>query len=189
MSRSYRISVRESVRRVVCAEDHVQTQLEMLDILPCEQMAELLAAELIRQGFQRDGNKVIRSDGDNSVTVDLESGTVTVRSASEQEIVEQGERSRSSYDRIGPNAEATRAQIKEELIQELDEKVAEHKKSLQKRVTDKLEGALGDLRKELDQAANRATAEALKKKAAQIGQIKELAEDPETGSLTIVVEV
>ena len=43
--------------------------------------------------------------------------------------------------------------------------------------------------KQLDQATNRATAKALKQKAAQIGQIKELTEDPESGSLTIVVEV
>ena len=33
------------------------------------------------------------------------------------------------------------------------------------------------------------TAEALKIKAAQMGQIKEITEDPQSGSLTIVVEV
>jgi len=41
------------------------------------------------------------------------------------------------------------------------------------------------LRKELDQVANRVTAEALKRKAAQLGQIKEMTEDPESGSLFV----
>jgi hypothetical protein len=36
---------------------------------------------------------------------------------------------------------------------------------------------------------NRVTAEALKRKAASLGQIKEMTEDPQAGSLTIVVEV
>ena len=56
-------------------------------------------------------------------------------------------------------------------------------------MTDQLEAQLGDLRQELDQAVNRVTAEALKRKAAQLGQIKEITEDPQAGSLTIVVEV
>jgi hypothetical protein len=41
----------------------------------------------------------------------------------------------------------------------------------------------------LNQAVNRVTAEALKRKAAQIGAIKEITEDAQTGSLTIKVEV
>ena len=51
------------------------------------------------------------------------------------------------------------------------------------------EAQLGDIRAELDRAVNRATAEALKQKAAQIGQIKQITDDEEAGSLTIVVEV
>jgi FtsH ternary system domain X5 len=56
-------------------------------------------------------------------------------------------------------------------------------------VTDRLERELGDLRRELDEIVNRVTAEALKRKAASMGSIKQLTEDPEVGSLTIVVEV
>jgi hypothetical protein len=52
-----------------------------------------------------------------------------------------------------------------------------------------LEGHLSDLQKELNEAVNRVTAEALKQKAAQIGQIKEVTEDPQSGSLTIKLEV
>ena len=52
MSRAYRVRVRESTHQVIRAEDHVSTTLEMLEILPCEEMAELLRAELIGRGFR-----------------------------------------------------------------------------------------------------------------------------------------
>jgi hypothetical protein len=41
----------------------------------------------------------------------------------------------------------------------------------------------------LDQAVIRVTAVAPKRKAAQMEQIKEITEDPQSGSLTIIVEV
>ena len=115
MSRAYRISVKESVHRVIKAEDSVCTQLEVLEVLPPEQMAGLLADELEKRGFK--------------------------------------------------------------------------KAELQGQVTDRLEGKLSDLRQELDQVVNRVTAEALKRKAESLGRIKELTEDQQTGSMTIVVEV
>jgi chromosomal replication initiation ATPase DnaA len=69
-------------------------------------------------------------------------------------------------------------------------KQAEHEQTkVQAEATKRLEGHLADLRKELNGAVNRVTAEALKRKAAQIGQIKEVTEDPQSGSLTIKVEV
>ena len=51
MSRAYRLRVRETLRRVIRASDHVSSQLELLEILPAEQMAELLAKELVGQGY------------------------------------------------------------------------------------------------------------------------------------------
>ena len=62
-------------------------------------------------------------------------------------------------------------------------------KRLQGEATEQLEGALADVRKELNDAVNAVTREALKRKAAQMGEIKEMSEDPEAGSLTIKVEV
>jgi hypothetical protein len=189
MSRAYRISVKETVREVVRAEDHVSTKLEMLDILPAGQMADLLSAELIREGFERDGDTVVRSDGETKITVDLKTGIVSVRGESQLEVEVTGQRNATTWDDRGPHAKSVRDQLKEDVVRDLQQNVSEQEQSLQRQVTDHLEGQLANLRKELDRAANRATAEALKQKAAQIGQIKELTEDPESGSLTIVVEV
>ena len=101
----------------------------------------------------------------------------------------EGEREARGYDDIGPGQDAVRESARRELQKDLEKKIEEKVGGLQGKVTDRLEGELGDLRQELDQAVNRVTAEALKRKAASLGQVKEMTEDPQTGSLTIVIEV
>lgn len=189
MSRSYRIAIRETLRRVIRAHDKVSTQLEILEVLPCEQMAELLAQELEKRGYQREGDELVREQDGTRIAVDPGTGTVTVSSESSEEVRLKQEKEGQAWDDVGPSATSVRNQLRELAKGDL-EKQAERKTSeLQTQVTDQLERQLGDIRRELDQAVNRVTAEALKRKAAQMGQIKEMTEDEQTGSLTIVVEV
>jgi hypothetical protein len=108
--------------------------------------------------------------------------------ASEEATI-QAERSDRAYDDLGPHAKVVRENLKKQLEKDIERKVSEKAASLQTKVTDRLEGELNDVRQELDQVVHRVTAEALKRKAAQMGQIKEMTEDPQAGSLTIVVEV
>jgi hypothetical protein len=189
MSRAYRIRVRESVQRVIRAEDHVSTRLELLDILPPEAMAGILAEELERRGYQRQGGSVSKSDRGVTVTVEVATGTVTVRAEADERLVLQEER-----ETLGDTdwSDARKTQIEQNLKQqvqgELEERAIEKEARLQKEITSRLEQELGDVRKELDGAVNRVTAEALKQRAAQIGEIKQITEEP-NGSLTIVVEV
>lgn len=190
MSRAYRVKVRESLKRVIRAQDHVGTQLELLQILPAEQMAGLLEAELERRGFKRSGKALVRKEAGVTTRVDPLSGTVTVQAEAEEQVKLESEAETRVYEEWGRSGEkqakeAARQQLKANLKKQADRKESQ----LQRQVTDRLEGRLADLRKELDQAVNRVTAEALKQKAAQIGQIREMTEDPEKGSLTIVLEV
>jgi FtsH ternary system domain X5 len=189
MSRSYRISVRESVHRVIKAEDRVSTQLEVLEVLPPEQMAGLLADELVRRGFERDGNHLVRRQDGVTVSVDPHSGTVTVVAECAEEAKVEGRKEGRSWDDVGPHAKQVREALRKELQKDLEKQVEDRAGKRQSKVTDQLEGQLSDLRRELDEVVNRVTAEALKRKAAQLGQIKEMTEDPQSGSLTIVVEV
>jgi DNA anti-recombination protein RmuC len=190
MSRAYRIAVRESAWHVLRAGDHVSSRLEVLEVLPPERMAGLLAQELQRRGFRQKGAKWVRAEGELTVEVEPATATVTVRVEAEQEVELQGER-QTWGDQAWSKAEKERAaeRVREDLLMDLQRKADQRKTELQKKLTDKLEGCLGDVRKELDQVVNRVTAEALKEKAAQLGQIKELTEDEQTGSLTIVIEV
>jgi hypothetical protein len=189
MSRAYRVSVRETRNRILRAEDHVSTQLEILEVLPPEQMAGLLADELERRGFERDGTRLTRHQNGVTVTVDTTTATVTVAAEASEETTIQAERTDRAYDDVGPHAKVVRENLKKQLEKDIERKVSEKTAGLQTKVTDRLERELNDVRQELDEVIHRVTAEALKRKAAQMGQIKEMTEDPQAGSLTIVVEV
>lgn len=190
MSRAYRLRISESLKRVVHAEDHVSTQLEMLEILPAEQMAELLEQELSRRGFAKKDDVLVRSSNGVTVEVDPCSATVKVKAEGQESLSLTAETS-AVADREWNKELAAKAkgQAAQELKIKLENQAREKVKALQRKITAKLEGELTDVRKELDQAINRVTADALKQKAAQLGQIKEVTEDPQTGSMTIVLEV
>jgi hypothetical protein len=190
MSRAYRIKVSESLTRVIRAEDHVGTQLELLEILPPDEMASLLAAELAGRGFQETGDGLAREDGEIRIVVDPSTGEVTVRSESQQDVRLESKRDGYVYDEMG-RRERSRAEqtLRDEAKQDIERQADLKAEELRRQVTDRLERELLDLQGELNAVANRVTAEALKQKAARLGQIKELTEDPESGSMTIVLEV
>src|SRR5262245_21367486 len=189
MSRAYRIRVQESLRRRIAAEDAVCTQLELLEVLPPEQMADLLRDELKRRGFEDKNGQLVRKIEGLTATIDPKTGEVTIGAQESEQLELAGQREGIAYDDVGPNSKNVEKALGQRLRKDL-EKQAEHEQSkLQTKATEKLAAALGDLEKELSGVVNRVTAQALKQKAAQIGQIKEMTEDPETGSLTIKVEV
>jgi hypothetical protein len=190
VSRSYRISVRESENRIIRAEDCVSTHLEILEVLPPDQMADLLAAELEAHGFECDGEKMVRTEESGvKVSVDPTTGTVSVSAESSEEIALESERDGRAYDDVGGHAKQVREHLSQEAKKDIDRKASDKTKQMQSKVTDKLEAELSELSAELDQVVNQVTAKALKQKAAQLGQIKQITEDPQSGSLTIVVEV
>ena len=190
MSRAHRVQVRESVRTTIRAEDHVGTTLELLEILPKEEMAELLRCELEGRGFVLEGNRLVRREGALSIAVDPETGAVEVRAELAEEVEVEGQRQGyGDEDRGRGGRKAIEKSLRDALRKDLEAQAGRHGGDVQRKVTDLLEGALQDLRGELDGVANRVTAEALKQKAARLGRIKEMTEDPEAGSLTIVLEV
>jgi len=157
-------------------------------------MADLLREELERRGFLPRGKGLVRQRDGVTITVEPESGTVTVQAETAEQVELEATREGRTYEEWGPGgrdrvATELRKKLRETMRQEFDEQAGRKSAELQKQVTDRLEGQLLDLRSELDQVVNRVTAEALKRKAAQLGQIKELTEDPQNGSLTIVLEV
>jgi FtsH ternary system domain X5 len=190
MSRAYRVRVRESLRQVVRGEDRVSTTLEILEILPCEEMAELLREELLRRGFEAKGEALVRGGDGLVIEVDPGSGEVTVRSElSEDYSVEREMQGYADEDRGKAARKATEDALRKQLQQKLEEGAEAKAAEIRKKATARLESELEGLKAELDQVVNRVTADALKRKAARIGQIKEVTEDPRDGSLTIVLEV
>ncbi len=168
-------------------EDGVCASLELLPVLGREQMAELLAAELEKRGFSRQGETAVRSEGEGvEVRVDLKTGEVTATATASRELALELQRSRP----VAPDAAvAEEKKLRGELQAQLDRQASDAEAKLRQRTSAGLEATLKGLRGELDAIANRVTAEALKRKAAELGTIEEISEDPQTGSLTIKVKV
>jgi hypothetical protein len=189
MSRAYRVSVKESQNRTIRAEDRVSTELEMIEVLPCEQMAGLLHDELKRRGFTEKDGELVRTRKGVTVSVDPASATVSVSAEATQDVSLESEKTGSAYDDAGPSSRQMKEHLRKQAHEDIERKAGAKTSELQTKVTDRLEKELSDLRHELDEIVNRVTAEALKRKAASMGSIKQMTEDPQAGSLTIVVEV
>lgn len=190
MSRAYRISMKESETRSLKAGDEIGTQLEILDILPPEDMGALLREELARRGFQEnDDGTLSRSDGTVTVTVDPCTGEITVKSSAEETVSQEAKREASGFNDVGPNEQSLRERVKEQLKQDLDKKFEQEQSRLQNEATERLEKHLQEIQPEISEIVNKVTRDALKRKANQLGTVKEMSEDAETGSLTIKIEV
>lgn len=186
MSRAYQIRIKESVKDHIRVEDGVCSSLELLEILPRETMGEILAKALEERGFERDGEVMRRVDDEIEVAVDLKEGTVTARLSAEKDVDVTVERSRVVAEEIAKREEE---RLREHVKKGLEREVESERERLTDEVASKLEKHLKDLRLELDKVTNRVTADALKAKAAQLGEIEEISEDAETGSMTIKVKV
>lgn len=190
MSRAYRITVRESATRTIRGTDEISTRLELLDILPPEDTARLLKGALAERGFKEsDDGRMIRQDDGLTVIVDPCDGSVTIASEVSEQVGLEARRHTSGYDDIGPTEQEIRERVKDQLKGELDKKAAKEQARLQSKATEALEKHLNELQPELSQVVNKVTREALKQKAQQMGTVKEISENPESGELLIKIEV
>ena len=190
MSRAYRITVKESSTRELKGSDEICTQLEVLEILPPEAMGELLKKELKERGFEEQADGTLtRKEGNTTITVDPKSCEVSVKSDVEEEVSIEAKRETFGYDDVGPNQKEVRERVKQQLQEDIEKKAEKETERLQGRATEELEKKLCDLQPELSDVVNKVTREALKQKAQQLGTVKEVAEDEESGSLTIKIEV
>ena len=190
MSRAYRITVQESDTRHIKAGDEISTHLELLEILPPEDMATLLRQELKNHGFEeRDDGTLSRQDGAVTVVVDPCSGEVTVKAEAAEIVDREVKREASGFNDVGPGENTLRERVKEQLKQDLDKKFDQEQSRLQNRETEELEKHLNKIQPEISEVVNKVTRDALKQKAQQMGTVKEISEDAESGSLTIKLEV
>jgi len=190
MSRAYRITVKESDTRQLKAGDEICTQLEILEILPPEDMATLLKEELAKRGFEeQDDGTMVRKDGDLTVKIDPCSGEVSVKAETEETVSQEAKRDATGFNDVGPSEKSLRDRVKDQLKADLDKKFEQEQSRLQGKATEKLEKHLTEIQPEISEVVNQVTRDALKQKAQQMGTVKEISEDAESGSLTIKVEV
>lgn len=186
MSRPYKITVKETLKQTVVAEDSISTTLDVPAILPPDRTAGIVARILREHGFDDDGDgNLTRERGGVVVEVNPDTRRVTASSSSSSEV--------EVTDKGGgggcPCAVRTREKVLQSLQENLARETDQKRAGMQKDVTDRLEKAVSELGCELEQVSNQATATALREKAKQLGEIKSITHNNETGSMTIVVEV
>ncbi|NUP06346.1 MAG: hypothetical protein HOW73_09845 [Polyangiaceae bacterium] len=184
MSKPYVIRISETVRRHVVVEDGVEARLDLLEILPRDDMSALLEAELERRGFVVAEGNATRDDAEDiGVRIDVAARRVHVGIRKEDEVALTLDRSIRSEHREATDDD--RAQV----VAEAEVLVEREREARRRDATQMLERKLGDLRAELDEVVVKVTQEALRRRAGQIGEIQSIEEDAATGSMTIRVRV
>lgn len=189
MSRAYRIRVKESILQDVSAHDEIRARLEILQILPPAETVEILRRHLEARGFTPAGEVLTKTRDGIIVVVDPASQEVTVRAEAAESLSLESEQEAWGYDDVGPRPEDLRQKLEARAREELQRRLAQRQDQLQRQATTKLEAVRGDVQRELNDVVNAVIRDALKRRAAQLGEIKELTEDPEAGSLTIKIAV
>jgi hypothetical protein len=186
MSRAYRIRLSQTEERIVHVADGVCTELQLLPVLSKERMTALLERELAARGFGKvEDGKAVRAEGDGvEIEIDVETGKATVRIEEKTTVQRSAARDVSANVGIG-----TRERIKAELAEQAGQAIDAAERKLADAAARRLEANLRDVQAELDHIVTRVTGAALKEKAAELGQIETLVEDPETGDLTIQVRL
>ena len=120
-----------------------------------------------------------------TVKIDPCSGEVTVKAETEETISQEAKREATGFNDVGPSEKSLRDRVKDQLKSDLDKKFEQEQSRLQTKATEELEKHLQDLQPEISEVVNQVTRDALKQKAQQMGTVKEVSEDAESGSLTI----
>src|SRR5262249_27386946 len=151
MSRAYRVKVKESLKRTIKAEDSVSTGLEILEVLPAEQMSELLAEELKAHGFeeQEDGTLTRQQGGGLNGTANPCSGEVTVKAETKADVELEAQREGIAYDDVGPGSKAVKGRLEQEAKQDLERQAGQRQEALQQEATGRLERELQGMTEEL----------------------------------------
>jgi hypothetical protein len=145
---------------------------------------------LKNRGFEdRDDGTLVRKDGNLTVTVDPCSGEVTVSSRAEATVDIEVAKAGFAIDDVGPDQARLEKRLRDEAREGIDEEARRKTERLTSEASAALERHLEELQPEIGRIVNKVTREALKAKAARMGNVKEIAEDERTGEMTIKVEV
>jgi light-regulated signal transduction histidine kinase (bacteriophytochrome) len=187
MSLAYQISL--NIQEVVGADDEVTHKLDLREILDQESMIELLKAALAERGFEEVDEATMERVGDDGVkqSVNLESLEVTSSLEIEKEVSAQ-------VSAVGDGE--TRAEARRDAERRARDRVSAVVESgtrdVQREVTAKLEKGQSGRIEELNEVLQGVYAEALKRKAPQMGEVIEVREGTNAAGdyeLTIKVQV
>ena len=171
MSRGYQIewvSVRSSVQH----GDRLDLEVGLLAILPDDQMRALLREELEREGWRRAADGSLEADVEGTpVTLSPDGKTVSATKSVDASVGARGVDKQSADKELARAAETAKGQLGEKVTKALA----------------KVEAAVKPI---VDAAVQRVYLEALKRKAASLGQLESVVETRgEGGELEVTIKV
>ena len=185
MSLSYRVSLK--VCEVVSADDKTVHQLDLRDVLPEDEMKDLLKQRLLEQGFEERGEALVREHEESGevVTVDMETLELTAELELESEVSGNVDAWGDSHTRQAAKRQAeARAQSQADALLERGQKEA------QSQVSQKLAAGEGARLEEMNQVLQDVYAEALKRKARRMGEVIEQYEGTNAaGEYELVIKI
>lgn len=190
MSQCFRIQLKESVTRLVTSTDTVTYPIQLTDILPEEEMKDLLRAALERHGWtESEGVYQKVGEAGETITLDLEKMEVSATIEEEREVSTEIE-----ADGQGISNQEARRQARQELAQKAatqGSRLEEHgTNALQRELTEALQESEESRQRALNEVLQEVYAESLKRKAGQLGDILEINESQnEDGNYELTIRV
>ena len=144
----------------------------------------MLEEELVKRGFSVEGGIATRTDEQGvTIRIDIDKRKVHVGKREEKDVEVTLTRSIASNQKEAD--EGMRDRVRAEAADAIDGQKERERRTF----TEQIEKKLGDVRGELDEIVVAVTQQALRRRAAQIGEIQSVEQDESTGSMTIRVRV
>ena len=191
MSQTYHCTLKASVSDVIRVDDQIQRRISLTEILPAEEMKDLLRQALADNGFAQEGgggDRWIIDEGDEHTVLDLDEMVMTTTRSEARTVQKSVTATGRGYGRSSAKAAAKAS------LEEAKASAQRELGSLREREQADLSAAMAEndeARQELmHHILQQVYAESLKRKARQLGDVMEISEGTsESGEYELVIKV
>lgn len=189
MSQTYQCQLKASVQHTATADDTVRHRISLTEILPAEEMVELLRQGLRDAGFDEgEGGTLVLDSAEGRTVIDLDAMEVSTSRSEQKTLQAEATSTGSGWSRSGAKAaaesrlEGARDAARRRLAEEADR--------IQRDLSDGLARIDAERTELLHIVLQEVYAESLKRKARQMGDVVEISEGTtEDGEYELVIKV
>ena len=193
MSQLYRIRLKDSVSRSINTSDSISYPIELTEIIPAEEMKDILKGVLREKGFEETEENIFVKEGPagEKITVDLAEMEVTASIDEDREIRKEVEFDERIDAWNKKDASQYGRELFEKELKKAEQSLEGAEKQAQKEVTQRLIDSEEERMQQLNEVMQEVYAESLKRKAGSMGEVTSMHETIEDGEyrLDITVEL
>lgn len=194
MSQTYQVELKEKMAQTVNVGKEWRKRVQLLSLLPESQMGEILAEELLKNGWSKeeDSNKLKQSKDGFDLEFDPVTRQLGIRYEEEEEVQVSANETQRVYDYYD-REDVARERAEEALKSRLKGELKEAAETKEEEMLQDLERREAEILKLVDEAMSESIEkthkEALKRKAGSLGEIESIEENDELGEVTIRVRL